>query len=230
MGFNSQKLAIAVFGPPGSGKGTQADRLAEVFQLVHIDTGKLIERAVYDPTRQNDPMIQRERENFETGRLTTPEWFVENIVLAEIRTHAKIGNGIVFSGSPRTMFEVERMVPELEDLYGRNHVRFFRINVRPETSIFRNIHRRICDRCGKPLMYSETGEDERTCACGGRIVTRTLDNPEVMKVRLEEYENRTRPIFEYLEDRGYRLIDIDGEPDPDTVAAQIRQSIEVEFQ
>lgn len=227
MNGENKKLAIAVFGPPGSGKGTQADRLAEALKLVHIDTGKLIERAVYDPAKQGDPVILRERENFESGRLTTPEWFVENIVLAEIRAQAAAGNGIVFSGSPRTMFEVERMVPELEKLYGSGHLRFFRINVRPETSIFRNTHRRICERCGKPLLYSEASASQETCVCGGKIVTRTLDNPEAMKVRLEQYENRTRPIFEYIEDRGYRLIDIDGEPDPDVVADQIGRSVEV---
>ena len=78
------KIAVALFGSPGSGKGTQADLLAERYGLIHLDTGKLIEKAVHDPEKQDDPAIIRERKNFDSGFLTTPEWFVEEIIIREI--------------------------------------------------------------------------------------------------------------------------------------------------
>lgn len=116
------KIAAALFGPPGSGKGTQADFLAEEYGLIHLDTGKLIEKTVHDPAKQGDPIIQRERNNFDTGLLVTPEWFVEEIIIREIRANGENGQGIVFSGSPRTLYEAEQMLPALEKYYGHENL------------------------------------------------------------------------------------------------------------
>ena len=224
--MKTYKIAVALFGSPGSGKGTQADLLAERYGLVHLDTGKLIEKAVHDPARQDDPIIIRERKNFDTGLLTTPEWFVEEIIIKEIRENGVKGQGIIFSGSPRTLFEVEQMLPALETYYSRGGLLFLRIVVKDETAIFRNIHRRICSVCRTPVIYTEETKDLQVCPkCGGKLVTRTLDTHEAMAVRLNEYRTRTEPVFEYLKEHEYQITDVNGEPDPDTVTKEIFEKV-----
>src|SRR3989338_6557098 len=79
------KKAVVIFGPPGAGKGTQANLLAWTRGFVHFDTGRHMERVVHDPARQNDPIIARERELWESGKLNTPGWALE-LVTVETRT------------------------------------------------------------------------------------------------------------------------------------------------
>ncbi|MFH0906732.1 MAG: nucleoside monophosphate kinase [bacterium] len=209
--MNKQSV-ISVYGPPGSGKGTQAHKLADNFGFEHIDTGRVIEKKVHNPDLYDDPIIQREKKNFDDGILCTPEWVFE-IVMNEIKEIHKLGKGILFSGSPRTLPEVEKMAPYLEDLYGKENIYILRLNINPETSIFRNSHRRICEKCGQSIFYSPENEKLEQCPkCNGRLVIRTLDKPETIKVRLEEYEQRTKPVHEFLKKRGIKVIDIDGEP------------------
>lgn len=101
-----------------------------------------------------------------------------------------------------------------------------RINVKDETAIFRNIHRRVCEDCRTPMIYTEATKDVRVCPkCGGKLVTRTLDTAEAMAVRLNEYRTRTEPVLGYLTDHGYSLIDIDGEPEPGVVTKEINEKM-----
>ncbi len=230
-----KKIAIVVYGPPGAGKGTQADLLAERYGLIHFDTGKVIEKTVYDKKNVDDPVIQRERRLFDAGILCTPAWVLELVTRKIAEIAASEARGIVFSGSPRTMYEaggdeengVPGVISTLEDIFGKENIVVKRLNVSPELSIFRNSHRRVCENCQTPLMHTPDNEKLELCPkCGGKIVTRTLDAPETIKVRLEEYKNRTKPIFDYLADSNIPVIDIDGEADPDTVARNIFREID----
>lgn len=205
------KKVIIIYGPPGSGKGTQALKIAESLGLEHFDTGSVIEKKVLDPKAQNDPIIQRERKNFESGNLCTPKWVAEKIVNGEVRKLKKQGKGVVFSGSPRTLPEVKELIPILENLYGKENIHILRLNVSPETSIFRNSHRRVCDDCSFAMVYTPENEKLNQCPrCGGKLVKRILDKPETIKKRLKEFKERTDPIYEYLWERDYQIIDIDG--------------------
>src|SRR3989344_1402294 len=108
------KKAILIFGKPGAGKGTQADRIADKFGLVHFDTGKEIEWTVHDQARGGDLVIQRERHLFDTGKLNTPEW-ARVLFVRRIREIAEGGSGIIFSGAPRTLYEIEMIAPLLKE-------------------------------------------------------------------------------------------------------------------
>ncbi len=135
--------AIIIYGQPGAGKGTQADLVARNFGFVHFDTGKYLESLIYNSNRKNNPIIKRERKFFESGKLMTPSWVLE-VVGRRTKEIAKAGLGIVFSGSPRTVYETKGLLPELEKLYGRGNIVIFVIQVTPSTSIKRNIHRLVC--------------------------------------------------------------------------------------
>jgi adenylate kinase len=228
-----EKIAIVIYGSPGSGKGTQAEKIAQAFDLIHFDTGKIIEKTVHDPKNAHDPIVQEERRLFDTGFLTTPPWTL-NLVLENIKKIHSEGRGIVFSGSPRTEYEAEGdkkegipgVIETLEKYYGRENIFFLRLNVSRQTAIYRNIHRRICEKCRFILQYSPENEKLDKCPqCGGKLVRRSLDTADVMKVRLEEYGHRTKPIFDFVEARGYKIIDIDGEPEPDAVARDINEKL-----
>ncbi len=210
-----KKIVIILYGPPGSGKGTQANLLANKLGLIHFDTGRFLESVVHDPTRQKEKIVQRERRLFDGGKLMTPS-FVLKEVTKEVRMIRKADLGIVFSGSPRTIFETERLMPLIERLYDKKHIFIFILGVPSSDSLSRNSSRVVCSVCKAPLLtkYYPSKKPKHCPICAGPFYKRTLDNPKTIKIRLEEYKNRTEPIFSILKKKGYRLIEIDARPAP----------------
>lgn len=201
------------FGLPGSGKGTQADLLEERHGFFHFDTGKEIQKTVHDPANKNDPVIQKQRELFDAGTLCEP-WWVKEFVKSRIQELAKEGKSLTFSGSPRTLEEAEYLVSFLEDLYGKENIKAVLIDISEESAVFRNSHRRICKDCKKPIEWNEKTKDLKKCSsCGGELITRgDLDKEEIIKnERIPQYNNRTKPVLEFLEKRNIPIIKIDGE-------------------
>ncbi|MFH1611835.1 MAG: nucleoside monophosphate kinase [bacterium] len=210
-----------IYGAPGSGKGTQANLLAEKMGVIHFDTGYAIEKKVHNPDLQDDLIIQREKKMFDEGVLCTPEWVAQIVEEAIEKIHRK-GKGIVFSGSPRTLPETKTFIPLVEKLYNRENIKIIRINVKPETSIYRNSHRRVCKNCGLSLVYTPENKKLDKCPkCGGKLIKRVLDKPETIEVRLKEFNKRTEPIYEFLTDKGYEIVDIDGEPSVEEIHQDI---------
>ena len=96
------------------------------------------------------------------------------------------------------------------------------IKIDEATSIFRNTHRRVCSVCRHPIVYSEESKNLTLCPmCGGVLKKRLLDTEEIMKTRVKEYKERTEPIFSYLQNRGYKVVEVGGEDSPDGVARNI---------
>lgn len=223
-----KQKAIIIYGPPGAGKGTQADLIAHHFGFIHFDTGKYLESLIYNPLHKNNSTIKRERRFFETGKLMTPSW-VSDVVKRKAEGIAKAGLGIVFSGSPRTLYEVRDLMPKLEKLYGRRYIFFFVIKVTPATSIKRNSHRLICTVCGSPVLFLKETKKFNTRSrcpfCGGRLFKRSLDKPEIIKHRIDEYNLRTKPIFAELKRRGYKVSVIPGKTLPFEVFENIKLTL-----
>lgn len=221
-----KKPVIILYGPPGSGKGTQANLLASKLNLIHFDTGKFLEAMVYDPARQRDPRVKTARKQFETGILVTPS-FVLGEVRGAVTKIANAGFGVVFSGSPRTVYEVEGLVPVLARLYGRENIFPFELKLPPQHSIKRNSARVVCKECGYMLLTAYYPKVRpKTCpVCGGGFYKRSLDKPETIKVRLNEYKNRTEPIFDILRKLGYELPAIDAKAPPYKVLQKIASHI-----
>lgn len=213
-----QHSAAIIYGPPGSGKGTQANLLSWNQGFIHFDTGRYCEALVHDPASQNDPVIQREKALFDSGALMTPS-FVLEVVKERTAMVSKAGAGVVYSGSPRTMYEAfgdashEGLIPFLEREYGKEHICAFALRISPEDAIARNKGRLVCSVCRTPVM---AGYAESSCSiCGAPLVKRmALDNPEIFKTRIKEYEERTFPIIAALEQRGYAIRRIDARPLP----------------
>ncbi len=198
------KKVLILYGPPGSGKGTQGNLLAAKLHLVHFDSGRLLESIVYDPERQKEKRIKIERKNFETGKLMTPSF-----VLREVRKKfvklGKAGVGFVSSGSPRTLFEAKGEIPILERYFRKENMYIFVISVSHRVSVERNSQRLVCRMCGYPVLLSfyPTKHPTHCPLCGGPLYHRSLDKKDVIPIRIKEYNERTRPILDFMKKRGY---------------------------
>ncbi len=212
-----KQRAVIIYGPPGAGKGTQAELLARRFQFIHFDTGRYLEQLFRGLSAEADSVLRKEKKLFDTGILCTPSWVLE-IVSDTTRRIAESGFSITYSGSPRTDFEAfgddtnRGLLSLLEEMYDRDHIFIIMLEITPETSIERNSHRVVCSVCGLPIL-AET-KLQRCAFCSGPTRKRTLDNPDIIKVRLKEFADRTYPIIEGMESRGYTVKRIDGLPDP----------------
>lgn len=225
--------AVIIYGPPGSGKGTQAELLTKRFNFIHFDTGRYIESVLSSPAAAKDKILRKEKKLFESGKLNTPAWVLK-IVSEAAKRFGTLKYNIVFSGSPRTFFEAfgdpegaskkqSGLMKLLEKLYNKKNILVVEIDVKPQTSIFRNSNRRLCSVCGLPFLASAKISSCPFCAAPPR--RRILDNPEIIKVRLQEYKNRTYPIIKELKRLRYLIARINGEQPPYLVHNNIVKKI-----
>lgn len=221
------KQVVILYGAPGSGKGTQANLLAAKYGLIHFDAGRFLEGIVHDSSRQKDVIIRRERHLFDTGKLMTPR-FVLKEVIHQIKRMAHAELGFVSSGSPRTLYEAEGLLPLLEKWYGKKNIHVVVLEVPSAMSLKRNSVRRLCSVCRFPVLVEYyPGKNPASCPlCGGKLYQRTLDkDKKIIKVRLEEYMKRTSPIFRLMKKRGYALHHLKGSGKPYQVFTAIERII-----
>ena len=136
---------------------------------------------------------------------------------------AKEGEGIILSGSPRTLFEVTGLIPVLEKLYGKKRIHIFELRIKEAISVKRNSNRVVCSICRAPLLtaYYPSKNPKHCPICAGPFYKRTLDNRETMKIRLNEYRERTEPVLGYLKKRRYKVNQVNGELPPFMVFKKI---------
>ena len=120
---------------------------------------------------------------------------------------------LVFSGSPRTLYEGEKLIPLLEELYGSKNIKIFEILLSAQESIFRNSHRRICELMRHPILWTKETEKLQHCPLdGSKLLKREgLDDPETIKIRLEEYKKRTFPLIDFFKKQKLIVKNINGE-------------------
>ena len=136
---------------------------------------------------------------------------------------------IVFSGSPRTIFEAfgdrknTGLIETLTALYGKKNVSVIKLNIHDQSSMKRNSARLVCSVCGLPILA--TAKNRHCSLCGGAFRRRTLDKPAVIKVRLKEYAERTYPILAGLKKLGFKIFPVNGEPAPYKIHKVIAKKI-----
>jgi adenylate kinase len=205
---HSKKQVVILFGPPGAGKGTQAGLLADNLGLYYLETSKLLEREFKKPTSKNI----EEKKLWLQGKLNSPP-FVTELIKKIIKKLADQGENLILAGSPRTVYEAEKVVPFLKKLYKKENIKAFLIDVGSEETIFRNSNRKICELMRHPILYSKETENLENCPLdGSKLIKRKgLDDPETIRVRLEEYKNRTVPVFDIFKKEGIEINKINGE-------------------
>jgi adenylate kinase len=215
-----QKQIVVFIAPPGAGKGTQAELLAQKFGFYQLETSKIIEEK-FKKADPADEKLQEEKKRWLSGELTDPHlvvsWFCERI-----RTLVAEGKSLVLSGSLRTLYETEKMLPILDDLVGHDNIKIFHILLSEEESIKRNSSRRICEKNRHSIPNFPEYKDTTVCPWDGSLlVKRALDKPEIIKERYRVYKKETEPVFDYLEKQGHKIITINGEQPIEKVSEDI---------
>ena len=227
------KKVIILFGPPGAGKGTQAELLSEKLSLYYFETSKILEKEFNNPSQE---VVEIDNEKFKAsnekqlwleGKLCSPP-FVSYLVKENIKKLASEGENLILAGSPRTVYEGEKVIPLLKELYGEENIRVILIEIGPEETIFRNSHRRICELMRHPILYSEETKNLSICPLdGSKLVRREgLDDPETIKIRLKEYTDRTYPVIEIFKEQGIKVKKVNGEQSVADVFKEILSAIE----
>lgn len=219
------KQVIILFGPPGAGKGTQSELLSEKMRLYLFETSKMLEREFRNaekmPADSPERFVEIEGEKFDVlnekeiwkkGELCSPPW-VTYLTVKELKRLHDDGDNIILSGSPRTVYEAEREMTVLEELYGKENIKIVLIEISAEVTIFRNTHRKICELMRHSILFNKETEKIKLCPLdGSKLVKRKdLDDPETIKTRLVQYKERTLPLFEYFKNNDFNVNKINGE-------------------
>lgn len=208
-------MNILFMGPPGAGKGTQAERIVETFEVPHISTGDAFRLAM----KQGTPLGQKAKEYVDQGLLVPDD--VTNGIVRERLLQSDCEKGFLLDGFPRTLAQAEALDSMLADM-GRqiDHV----VNLRVDRSLLlaRLTGRRICKACGSTyhVLFNPPKQEGVCDKCGGELYQRSDDTEEKVGTRLDEYISKTAPLLAYYENKGL-LREVDGEKEIDTVTSEI---------
>ena len=216
--------AIFLIGPPGSGKGTQAELVAKELGFYHFEISKVIEKK-FKEARPDDSEINDQKEHWIKGELIHAEivarWFIEAVSSLKDRVQ-----GFVFSGSGRTLDEAREELAYLEKVYGKENILAVEIKLSEEESVKRNSARRICAKNRHPIPNFPEYEGIKVCPeDGSEIITRPLDKPEIIRERYRVYLFQTAPVIDYLKESGYKVFEVDGDQPIEKVFEDIKQKI-----
>lgn len=202
---------VVLLGPPGAGKGTIAGRVAEELNLLHLSTGDVLR----DEVARGTELGQLAQGFMERGELVP-----DHVVLAMVRERVDGREGVLLDGFPRTLAQAEglaRFLPVHAVVY---------LAVGKDEVVRRLGSRRVCPSCGAVynLVTQPPQVAGRCDRCGGGLVQRPDDAPDVVARRYEVYERDSRPLVEHYARQG-KLITVDGARPPDVVASDVIEAL-----
>jgi adenylate kinase len=210
------ELNLVLLGPPGSGKGTQGERLQEDFRLPYYATGEILRGAV----REGTELGAEAKAYMDRGDLVPDEVMVG--LIAERVSREEAGDGFILDGFPRTTAQAEALDSKMTEL-DRSITVAILIDVSDDDVVRRLSGRRTCVKEGHifHVEFDPPKNDDVCDICGARLEIRDDDKPEVIRKRLDTYHEKTEPVVSYYEDRGI-LRRVDGSREPDDVNDRIR--------
>ena len=211
---------LLLFGPPGVGKGTQALRLAGVFQIPHIATGDMLRAAI----QSYSPVGQRAKEFIDKGQLVPDE--IVLALIAERLAQSDTERGFLLDGFPRTVPQAEALGGMLSQA-GKKLDHVLVLDAPEEELVVRISGRRICESC--QTSYHVTAKPPRkpgVCdRCGGTLIQRSDDSEEIIRHRLREFAAKTKPVIDYFITNGWPVRKIDANGNMDQIFGRIYAAV-----
>ena len=186
-------MKLILVGPPGAGKGTQAERLSKILNIPTISTGNILRAAM----KARTPLGLAITEAMDAGHLVSDDLVIR--IVEERVTHEDCANGYILDGMPRTLAQAEAL-----ERAGFQFDAALLLEVSDEEIMQRMSGRRVCENCGDSYHVTAVPPKvEGVCDdCGGKLVRRPDDEPETVKERLEIYHKETEPIIGFYAERG----------------------------
>ncbi|HEX7123521.1 MAG TPA: adenylate kinase [Gemmatimonadaceae bacterium] len=209
-------MILVLLGPPGAGKGTQGDLLAERLRIPKIATGDVLRAAV----REGTPLGRAAKAAMDRGDLVPDDVILG--IMKEALAAPSAADGAILDGVVRTVPQAEGLERVLEEL-GRplDAVVMFEV---PEEELVRRLSgRTVCEQCQTPYTGREPGS--KCDKCGGRLVRRKDDEPEAVRNRLEVYARQTAPVIEWYRRNGARMVTIDATGTPQDVLRRLEAAL-----
>ncbi len=201
-------MNIIFLGPPGAGKGTQAQRICSALNIPQISTGDILRRAIKEKT----PTGLKAKSYIDAGQLVPDDVIIDIVRDRLAQDDAK--NGYILDGFPRT-------VPQAEALEGIAEINaVVDLDVADEKLIERLSGRRVCLKCGATYHVSRLGGETKCASCGETLVQRADDKAETVLNRLTVYHNQTAPLVDFYRGKGLLRV-IDGDQDMETIFESI---------
>jgi adenylate kinase len=213
------ELNLILLGPPGAGKGTQAERLTDDFNLPYIATGNILRRAVAEKT-----VLGMQAKGFMDEGKLVPDEVITGVIL-EALENADARDGFILDGFPRTIPQARALDAGMAE-NDRKLTAVILIDVPDEDVVRRMSGRRVSVKTGRVyhVEFDPPKHEGRCDVDGSRLVQREDDKPETVAKRLEVYHEQTEPLIGYYEERGL-LRRFDGSRSPTEVHDHIRATI-----
>jgi adenylate kinase len=213
------ELNLILLGPPGAGKGTQAERLVDDFDLPYYATGDILRQAVKDET----DLGKEAKEYMDRGDLVPDELIVR--VIEDRLDSDEAQDGFILDGFPRTVPQAEALQAALDRL-GRSLTAALLVDASDDEVMKRISGRRICVKAGHVYhVESDPPKNDGVCDTdGSRLIQRDDDKPETVKKRLDVYHEQTEPVIGWYDKAGL-LRRFDGNRSPEEVHDHIRATL-----
>ncbi|WP_047983268.1 adenylate kinase [Ornithinibacillus californiensis] len=213
-------MNLLLMGLPGAGKGTQAEKISEKYNIPHISTGDMFRSAIKEGTE----LGVKAKSFMDQGALVPDEVTIG--IVKERLSKDDCEKGFLLDGFPRTTPQAEALQTLLSDMnQAIDHV--LHVKVPEEKLVERLSGRRICPTCGRAyhVMYNPPEKEGICDKDGSALIQRDDDKPETVKNRLNINIEQSKPLLDFYEDRGY-LVTINGDQDIDKVFQDIQSIIE----
>jgi len=206
-------------GLPGAGKGTQADKIKEQYNIPHISTGDMFRLAIKEET----DLGKKAKAFLDEGALVPDE--VTNGIVEERLSKEDCQDGYLLDGFPRTIAQAEAL-EEITEKLNRQMDYVIHIDVPKENLLVRLTGRRVCETCGA-TYHVENNPPKTPGICdrdGEKLIQRKDDTSETVQKRLKVYQEQTQPLLDFYKDKGI-LISINGDQHIDEVFTDIQRAI-----